>query len=87
MKPVELTGQDDNKVLVNPDRIVLVKADRVPAVIRPVADGVDELVSPSYIGSTILLDVVDRHSQNVTVSVKQPPASVRDLLYHARKVR
>jgi hypothetical protein len=87
MKPIRLEGQDGLEVLVNPERVVLVQGDRVPAKIRPVADGVDELVEPSYTGSTILLDLTDRHGQNVTVSVKQPPSSVYNELYHARSWR
>lgn len=87
MKPINLTGQDGDALLVNPDHVVLVKADRVRAEIRQVADGVDELVTPSYTGSTILLDVVDFKGHNVTVSVKESPLSVAAELYQARRGR
>lgn len=87
MRPINLCGQDGEALLVNPEHIVLVKADRVRAEIRQVADGVDELVSPSYTGSTLLLDVTNEHGQNVTVSVKESPLSVAAELYQARRGR
>ena len=84
MKPIRLTGQDGLAVLVNPDVIALVTEDRVPAVIRCVADGVDELVTPSYSGSVLTLTLVDRHGQQLKQSVKEPPSTVYSELYHAR---
>jgi hypothetical protein len=87
MKPINLCGQDGEALLVNPDHIVLVTAYRVRAEIRQVADGVDELVTPSYTGSTITLDVKDNHGQSVTVAVKESPLAVAAELYTARRGR